>query len=341
MITVSHVPDFYHRYLGEPIQFFTRIESAMPLVDCAVVIRAPGFVNLRAVAPTEPFQAQLSNEDGDPVLFFRLQELPLATPFDLTVAAEAPNEWQLFQYEERVKQTTRWENGTAWRYMPMISDVTVSGADGQGEKQEKKAAVTLRLALKGAYLQYLPALYEQDDLLGRYVMLFERHWSPIEERLAHSHHYFAASYTPAPLLAWLAWCLHGLLDERWPEAKRRRLLKELVPLHRKRGTKAGLKALLEIYTESEVEIIEHWAGNLQLGAATRLGRRVALGKENHPATFTVKVRLPAAFASANGQCANEPESAQCTEQWLQKIHAIVAAEKPAHTQYRLVVNNPI
>ena len=341
MITVSHVPDFYHRYLGEPIQFFTRIESATPLIDCVVAIHAPGFVNLRAVAPTAPFQVQLSNKNGDPILSFKLQELPPATSFELTVAADAPNEWQLFQYQERSKEAIHWENGAAWRHMPLMSDVTVLGANGQGEKQEKKAAVAIRLALKGAYLQYLPALYEQDELLGRYLMLFERHWSPIEKRLAHSHHYFAASYTPAPLLAWLAWCLHGTLDESWPEAKRRQLLKELVPLHRKRGTKAGLKALLEIYTEREVEIIEHWAGNLQLGATTRLGRRVALGKENHPATFTVKVRLPAALASADGSGVADTENARQVEQWLQKIRMLIVAEKPAHTQYRLVVNNTI
>ena len=99
MITVSHVPDFYHRYLGEPIQFFTRIESATPLIDCVVAIHAPGFVNLRAVAPTAPFQVQLSNKNGDPILSFKLQELPPATSFELTVAADAPNEWQLFQYQ--------------------------------------------------------------------------------------------------------------------------------------------------------------------------------------------------------------------------------------------------
>lgn len=340
MITVSHVPDFYHRYIGEPIQFFTRLESATRLTNCQVTICAPGFVNLRVVEPTTPFRAQLLMDGGKLLLRFDLHELPPAMPFELTVAADAPNEWQLLRYEEQ-KQTLRWENGAAWRDVAMMSDVAVSGVDEQMQRKENRAAVSIRLSLKGAYLQYLPALYEQDDLLGRYLMLFERSWSPIEERLAHSHCYFDAKYAPVQLLSWLAWCLNSVLDESWPEAKRRRLLTEFAALYRKRGTKAGLKALLEIYTESEVEIIEHWAGNLQLGVEARLGRRVALGKDNSPATFTVKVRWPATFAAPDGQSAAELESVQYAAQWLQKIHTIVAAEKPAHTQYRLIASNAL
>ena len=62
-------------------------------------------------------------------------------------------------------------------------------------------------------------------------------------------------------LTWLASWLAVAFDENWTEAKRRAFL-ELVPeLYKKRGTREGLKELIQIYTEEVPIIFEHFQLN--------------------------------------------------------------------------------
>ena len=62
--------------------------------------------------------------------------------------------------------------------------------------------------------------------------------------------------TSAEFLPWLAsWVAVSQRDD-WDEMFKRWLISKIVPLYRKRGTKAGIKELLELYTGEEVEIYE-------------------------------------------------------------------------------------
>jgi phage tail-like protein len=169
--------------------------------------------------------------------------------------------------------------------------------------------------------------------MGRFLMLFESFWAPIEKQIEAAALYFDPLFTPVELLPWLAAWVDLTLDERWPEAKRRRLLRSAVALYRKRGTRPGLQEYLEIYTGAEVKITEHGAHNFRLGPNARLGPGVALGTINQPHTFTVTAYLPA--GDGDGHVQTPEQRARFAAERQRMLEMIIEAEKPAHTSYRL------
>jgi phage tail-like protein len=208
------------------------------------------------------------------------------------------------------------------------SQATVTARDQDLLAEETAALVVLA---KGSYLKYLPSIYERDDLMSHFLMLFESFWAPVEGQIKNIYHYFDPRITPAKLLPWLASWLDLTLDERWPEARRRQLIRWAIALHRSRGTKWGLLKYLEIYTGQQAEIVEHRAKNFILNAETRLGSGVALGRRNTPHTFTVTLRLPAVEAE------DELERTRLEKIRQRTIETIIERQKPAHTVYTLVL----
>jgi phage tail-like protein len=162
-------------------------------------------------------------------------------------------------------------------------------------------------------------------------MLFESFLAPIEEQIDNVSYYFDPAFTPLRLLPWLATWVDLALDDHWPEAKRRQLLKAAVSLYRKRGTRRGLQEYLEIYTGAQVQISEHGARNMRLGPEARLGPGTALGTLNMPHTFTVTVYLPP--PDGVGPSAAERDRYEADRRRM--IENIIEAEKPAHTSYTL------
>lgn len=210
------------------------------------------------------------------------------------------------------------------------ADDTAETVDGS-KLQAAKEQVQINVFAKGAYLRHLPALYDSDDFMRRYVMLFESFWKPIETQIDHLPYYFDCQMTPTDFLPVLAWWLSLDLDDRWSEEQQRTLVCMIIKLYRKRGTLWGLSKFLEIYTGSQPQIIEHRARNFTLGRNARLGQSVALGQSNRPHTFTVKLALPPIPA--------EDEQAQERQELKrrQMIEQIIEFEKPAHTGYELVL----
>jgi phage tail-like protein len=192
-------------------------------------------------------------------------------------------------------------------------------------------SVTVVVPARGAYVRYLPAIYYQDNLMGRLLMLFESFWAPIEQQTKTVPFYFDPRMTPATFLPWLASWLELVLDERLPEDRQRRLVQAAVALYRKRGTKDGLREYLELYTGASVHITEQRANNFRLGADGRLGAGVALGTENRPHMFAVSIMLPR-IAVPSGQ---RHERTRLEKERRRSIEAIIEAEKPAHTDYVL------
>lgn len=136
-----------------------------------------------------------------------------------------------------------------------------------------------------SYLNYLPALFHEDAFLGQFLLAFEqilsggvfsdREQPGLEDYIDQSHTYFRpyvrpenansadAQVTPNEFLPWLAsWVALSLRDD-WDERTKRGFISKIVPLYQKRGTKAGLKELLELYInvdkqaqDANVEIYE-------------------------------------------------------------------------------------
>lgn len=154
--------------------------------------------------------------------------------------------------------------------------------------------------------QYLPAIYQESDFVGRFLRIFEDQIAPVEEVLENVWSYFDPRMAPASFLPWLASWIDLILDENWPEERRRELIHSGTELYRWRGTRRGLLSYLRIYAGVEPEITE------QLTA-----------QDGGPYHFTVALRVT--------------DASQVNED---RVRAIIEAEKPAHTNYTLRIEGP-
>jgi hypothetical protein len=131
------------------------------------------------------------------------------------------------------------------------------------------------------------------------------------------------------MLPWLASWVGLALDDRWSDARRRRLIQSAVTLYRKRGTRGGLAEYLEILGE-EVEIMEHFGSGFRLGRESALGPQAVLGTGDEPHTFTVVLHLPADLSSSK-----DPERTREASERTRTVRAVIEGAKPAHTGYDL------
>ena len=171
---------------------------------------------------------------------------------------------------------------------------------------------------RSRYLQHLPAIYSDSDFMGRFLMIFESVLGPIEGMISNLPHYFDPHTTPDELLPWLASWVNLVLDDSWPIDRRRELVRSAVQLYQWRGTRRGLREYLKVYAGIEPEITENHGG-IPLTGNAKLGWNTVLGTGIHH-TFTVTFEV------------EEPDSVNTSH-----LKAIIEAEKPAHTAFRLRV----
>lgn len=308
-IAVAHVADFYRRYPGEVVTFFTRVTIEPSVPDFTLRVALPaGMVLTHYQSLDGPMLPQITHHQGGNNLIWHIErEAGDAACFEFQVAARVAPTPKDIVLESRAVATIK----------------------GEG-KQSFQAAETARITIsaQGQYLDHLPAIYREDEFLGRFLMLFESFWAPIDRQIDSLYYYLDPHMTPTEFLPWLASWIHLVLDERWPEDKRRRLLHSAVALYRKRGTRQGLEEYLEIYTGTKPQIVEHRAHNFRLGQDARLGPGIALGRANKPHTFTVSLRL---LPADDGDEDNHAQQ----ELARRRIETIIEAEKPAHTTFTL------
>lgn len=160
-----------------------------------------------------------------------------------------------------------------------------------------------------SYLQYLPPLYQDDEFLGRFLLIFESILDPIERTVDQINHYFNPQLTPEPLLPWLASWVDVVLNEKWPLDRRRMLIKQAAELYSWRGTRRGLSQYLQIYTGVEPVITEPGGESEN-----------SLDESLPPHVFHVMLSVP------------DPEVID-----PELVEAIIEAEKPAHAGYILEI----
>jgi len=243
-LAVGHVAGTGRCYPGDTVILYTRVEARAQL---------PGFTLQVSVPPgltTSEYQASPNHGAFEPELVFTLEGRYLLWRVERSVPAG-----EVFTYELAVSARPT-EVDTTW-----TSQALARAAGSDEDDPPAIESADILVIAKGRYLRYLPRVYqEQDELMGRYLMLFESFLSPIESQIDNIPFYFDPAFTPLKLLPWLATWVDLTLDDHWPEAKRRQLLKAAVSLYRKRGTRRGLQEYLEIYTGAQVQISEHGAG---------------------------------------------------------------------------------
>lgn len=152
---------------------------------------------------------------------------------------------------------------------------------------------------RSRWLQYLPYIYSEHPFLGRYLLVFEDLFGPLDQAIAHFDLFLDPRTAPESFLPVLADWLGLVLDDRWPAEQRRAILRSAVELYDLRGTKKGMTALLEASTGCAVDIAENTDG---------------------PHTFRVVV------SAKKGQQVDE-----------QMVRYLIDTNKPAHTAYALQV----
>lgn len=119
-----------------------------------------------------------------------------------------------------------------------------------------RAAEQSILSHRSTWLQYLPAVYSEDSFTERYLLVFESIFSPIMWLLDNYDYYLDADTMPTEWLRWVGQWFDMIVLEELPEEKQRAIVRQLGWLFSRRGTRAGLQRLLELYFDISPEIIE-------------------------------------------------------------------------------------
>ncbi len=307
---LSFVPDFYSRYPGEIVHFFTRVLFKKEYINSILSIALPLGLELIefSINENETGDTYVKDQQAAQVVDWHLGKKYLPGQFlELTIKAKVLNQ---------VRKV----------YLVSVADLINS-------KGQIVASENIRVAVhpKGSYLNHLPEIYHDQDFIGRYLMLFESFWKPINQQINQIDLYFDPAFTPSEFLPWLGSWLGVVWDENLPEERKRNLLQVAVQMYQRRGTKSSMEDYLSIYTNGQVEIIEHRSQNFQLGNEAKLGRAIALGSQNLPHTFTVNVKVDEEEINrmdARDRSRNE-------NAYIQRITQLIEDRKPAHTAFKL------
>jgi phage tail-like protein len=149
------------------------------------------------------------------------------------------------------------------------------------------------------YLRYLPVIYQDNDFMGRFLLIFESIWEPIERRQDQIAMYFNPHTCPPGFLSWIGSWLDLSINTDWPEQRIRRFIAEATDLYRWRGTRYGLERMIEVCTGIAPQVTE---------------------PPGQPHVFQVAMKLP-----------------QETDVDRELIEQLIVAHKPAHTGYVLEI----
>ncbi len=306
---INHIVDAYNRYPGEVVTFFTRIECFEELPNASLRIGLPGNMLVGEYNAPAEFEGSVPRTE-----------------------VGSQQNYLLWTFEQPLAANTVYEFSTEAIIAATAVDLTLeSEARLSNAANEVLADNRVRIAVQatGRYLQHLPALYQRDDFMGRFLMLFESFWKPLEAQVDTIPYYFDPRTTPSSFLPWLASWLDLELDERWSDEQSRHLIRWAIALHRSRGTRWGLLKHLEIYTGQHAKIIEKVSNNFVIGPGAALGTNIALGRGNRPHTFTVLLKIPPLDIGDHDERKRQENIQRRT------IESIIEMQKPGHTLYTL------
>jgi phage tail-like protein len=197
-------------------------------------------------------------------------------------------------------------------------------------------------------LDYLPAIYQEtsDDRASRFVGQLltpfekillggrsekdsEQKPAParsLEEEVAALPELFDPWETPKEFLPWLAsWAALSFRSDL-SEARRRKLLANIIPLYRIRGTRRYLEDLLQLCVEAFAAVSDAEIPEFQIGDHSTLGVDAYIGG-GPPHFFTVALVAPKL-------------SREEMDKQIAIARSVIDLAKPAHTMYELSVSSP-
>jgi phage tail-like protein len=147
------------------------------------------------------------------------------------------------------------------------------------------------------WMKYLPGIYLDDDFLGRYLILAEAMMSPAIWIIDNLDMYYTPEVAPLEWVRWLAGVFDIYISEELPAERQRLLFSQAGWLAARRGTRAGMERLLELYTGVRPEIIEepaHFTVRIELSSVDTVVTRAMLERlivDNKPAFASYSLEI--------------------------------------------------
>jgi phage tail-like protein len=185
-------------------------------------------------------------------------------------------------------------------------------------------------------IDLLPAIFRQSEELEKFLAPFEaalfnagsRHdggFTSLDGQIERIPLLLDADDTDDEFLPWLAqWAAISLY---WEAEDRRRLVREMIPLYRIRGTREYVKRVLGLYIVGTVTVVEDDLPGLAVGVRERsqVGLDSRLGED--PFRFSVEIDFSVVPAARTERA-----------RLVALARAIIDLAKPAYTHYRLSHN---
>lgn len=311
-VDLAHVSDHPRRYVGEELHFFTRLELGEALPGWSLSVSLPRVFELKRNEPLPGglVKSVTVQEKGDAelILTWHFYQIPL--------------EGIRIEFETIVTVTDPGENGK------FACEAVVRDEMGMDMAHE---GVEVFVSTQSDYMRFLPEIYAGNNFLGRFMMLFESFWKPVEKQISGSDVYYDPKLAPVEFLPWLASWIGVPFDENLPVERQRMLLNSAFSIYQRFGTRQSMIDYLTLYTGGVVDVYEHRAQNFKLNREFQLGPAIALGRTNQPHTFTVSITVERdKVLRLLGANTINPEI-----QYRRKIETLINAQKPAHTAFNL------
>ncbi len=159
----------------------------------------------------------------------------------------------------------------------------------------------------------LPAIFQGDELMQRFVAALDRVLAPAIATLDCMPAYLDPRLAPSDFAAWLAGWVGVSLDENWPLDRQRDVIVKAVQLYSLRGTARGIAELVRLYVGVEPQVSDSG------GTAVSVTPGEALPGSGRP---WVKVTL-----GVGDPAAVDPR----------RVAAVVASAKPGHVRHEVEV----
>ncbi len=169
------------------------------------------------------------------------------------------------------------------------------------------------LATPHPLVDRLPAVYQEQEFLHRFLGALDEVLAPVLLVLDNLPAHLTAGTAPEDFLDWLGQWVAVETDPRRPEEQRREAVAGAVAQHRVRGTRRGLALAVRRATGVEPEIAENGATGWSPTPGTALP-----GSPGPAVTIRLRVPHPDRF--------DRPA-----------LEKLVAAEVPAHVRWRVEV----
>lgn len=185
-------------------------------------------------------------------------------------------------------------------------------------------------------IRHLPEVYQEEDtwaydsvgaerpphMLRSFLFIIQALLSGIGQHTENMHRYVTPEGAPPQFLPWLLKLMPLEFDASWSEERMRQILRDAPQLLRKRGTKEGLIAMIELYAGVKASIAEN--------AWPHKGVCVGLGGIGESAIVST---VPSSDDAFTIELVTDEE---LSREQMERILRLVDAEKPLHLRASVV-----